>query len=202
MKEITSDDPFGEALTKFSTGKNVGLEIGGGTGEGSTVCIKTEMLFSIENSPDRWQQHAINVTRHGQFPIYGTATMPSNWMAWMDVCEFHARRQTPFSGIPLKTVREWFDLSHAEAKPFYFGAIRALAHKLTRRFDFVLIDGGPFSGHSELMEVARYLAPGAVIALDDTNDIKNFHNYQILKRRAKLRWESDYRNGAAIFQIG
>lgn len=202
MKEITLDDPFGAAIARYTTGKNLGLEVGGGTGEGSTTCIRTEMLFSIENCPDRARQHAINVTALGHFPVYGTATMPGHWMSWNEVCAFHASGLTQFSSQPIETVRSWYELSLSEAAPFKYGAIRALAHKLARQFDFVLIDGGPFSARAELNEIARYLVPRATVALDDVNDIKNYHNYHFLMDHATLLWENNDRNGAAIFKLG
>ena len=57
MREITQDDPFGQALTQYSRGLLFGVEIGGGTGDGSTQCIKTRELFSFEIHPDRIGRH-------------------------------------------------------------------------------------------------------------------------------------------------
>jgi hypothetical protein len=48
------------------------------------------------------------------------------------------------------------------------------------------------------------LLPGAVIALDDVVDIKNWANYHALKSEPGVRlvWENlSLRNGAAIFQL-
>ena len=42
MQEVTIHDSFGKALAKYSEGLEVGLEIGGGTGDGSTQCIRTK----------------------------------------------------------------------------------------------------------------------------------------------------------------
>jgi hypothetical protein len=69
-------------------------------------------------------------------------------------------------------------------------------------FDFVLIDGSPFSGEAELRCVRPFLADKAIIALDDVNDIKNHTNYHKLKGFAKLLWEDwSVRNGSAIFEL-
>jgi predicted O-methyltransferase YrrM len=74
----------------------------------------------------------------------------------------------------------------------------------TPKYDFVLIDGCPFSAESELAAVRHRLVPGAYIALDDVVDIKNHANYHALKNEPGVRlvWENlNLRNGAAIFQL-
>ena len=65
MQEITIHDSFGKALAKYSEGLDVGLEIGGGTGDGSTQCIRTKKLFSIENHPDRIGRHSMKLSARG-----------------------------------------------------------------------------------------------------------------------------------------
>lgn len=88
------------------------------------------------------------------------------------------------------------------SKQYQTNAIQDIAKNYSVLFDFVLIDGSPFSGESELKCVKPLLTKNAIIALDDINDIKNFANYYDLKSNAKLLWENWYlRNGAAIFQI-
>jgi hypothetical protein len=88
------------------------------------------------------------------------------------------------------------------AKEFKTNSIEDIHFDYNVNFDFVLIDGSPFSGEAELRCVRPFLADKAIIALDDTNDIKNWTNYHKLKGFAKLLWEDwSVRNGAAIFEL-
>ena len=81
-------------------------------------------------------------------------------------------------------------------------AIEDIVNQYNVKFDFVLIDGSPFSGQSELNCVRPFLSKNATIALDDINDIKNYTNYQELKTSSTLLWEDwSIRNGAAIFRL-
>ena len=61
MQEITKNDPFGQAIAQYSKGLALGVEIGGGTGDGSTQCFKTRELFSLEVHPDRIGRHKYNL---------------------------------------------------------------------------------------------------------------------------------------------
>ena len=202
MQEVTIHDSFGKALAKYSDGLEVGLEIGGGTGDGSTQCIRTKRLFSIENHPDRIGRHRMNLELRGGVSINGTATLPKLWMNQLDIAEFYGTNRTNLNQYPLTQVIGWYHECIESAEPFSTNAIEDIhtEHKLD--FNFVLIDGSPFSGEAELRCVRPLLADKAIIALDDTNDIKNWTNYHKLKGFAKLLWEDwSVRNGAAIFEL-
>jgi len=202
MQEVTIHDSFGEALAKYSEGLDVGLEIGGGTGDGSTQCIRTKKLFSIENHPDRIGRHSMNLSARGGVAINGTATLSKLWMNQLDVAEFYGTNKTNLNQYPLDQVLGWYHECVESAEPYSTNAIEDihLEHKVD--FNFVLIDGSPFSGEAELRCVRPFLAEKAIIALDDVNDIKNLANYNKLKGFGKLLWEDwSVRNGAAIFQL-
>ena len=202
MQEITIHDSFGQALQKYSEGLEVGLEIGGGTGDGSTQCIKTKKLFSIENHPDHIGRHSMNLSARGGVAINGTATLPSLWMNKKDIEEFYQTTKTNLNEYPLEQVLGWHNVCLETAYQYKTSAIEDVHFEYSVDFNFVLIDGSPFSGESELRCVRPFLADKAIIALDDVNDIKNYANYEKLKRTATLLWEDmACRNGAAIFRL-
>ena len=202
MQEITINDSFGKALAKYSEGLDVGLEIGGGTGDGSTQCIRTKRLFSIENHPDRIGRHSMNLSARGGVSVNGTATLPKLWMNQLDIAEFYGTNKTTINQYPLDQVLGWYHECIEFAQPYSTNAIEDIHFEHNVDFNFVLIDGSPFSGEAELRCVRPFLAEKAVIALDDVNDIKNLANYHKLKGFGKLLWEDwSVRNGAAIFEL-
>jgi hypothetical protein len=202
MQEVTIHDSFGKALAKYSEGLDVGLEIGGGTGDGSTQCIRTKRLFSIENHPDRIGRHSMNLSARGGVSVKGTATLPKLWMNQLDVAEFYGTNKTNLNQYPLDQVIGWYHECVESAEPYSTNAIEDIHFEHNVDFNFVLIDGSPFSGEAELRCVRPFLAEKAIIALDDVNDIKNLANYNKLKGFSKLLWEDlAVRNGAAIFQL-
>jgi hypothetical protein len=202
MQEITINDSFGQALAKHTKGLGIGLEIGGGTGDGSTQCIQTNKLFSIENHPDRIGRHSMNLSARGGVSIEGTATLAKLWMNQLDVAEFYGANKTNLNQYPLDQVLGWYHECVEFAQPYSTNAIEDIHFNHNVDFNFVLIDGSPFSGEAELRCVRPFLAEKAIIALDDVNDIKNLANYNKLKGFAKLLWEDwSVRNGAAIFKL-
>lgn len=202
MQEVTIHDSFGKALTKYSERLEVGLEIGGGTGDGSTQCIRTKRLFSIENHPDRIGRHSMNLSAKGGVSVNGTATLPKLWMNKNDIEEFYRTTKTNLNQYPLEQVLDWHKECFETASIYSTNSIEDIHIEHNVNFDFVLIDGSPFSGEAELRCVRPFLAEKAIIALDDVNDIKNWANYHKLKGFAKLLWEDwSVRNGAAIFQL-
>jgi hypothetical protein len=202
MQEITINDPFGRALARYTYNLDVGLEIGGGTGDGSTQCIRTKRLFSIENHPDRIGRHSMNLSARGGVAINGTATLSKLWMNQLDVAEFYGTNKTTLNQYPLDQVLGWYHECVEFAQPYSTNAIEDIHFEHNVDFNFVLIDGSPFSGEAELRCVRPFLAEKAIIALDDINDIKNLANYNKLKGFGKLLWEDwSVRNGAAIFEL-
>jgi hypothetical protein len=202
VQEVTINDSFGQALAKYSKGKKIGLEIGGGTGDGSTQCIFTEKLFSIEINPDRIGRHRMNLEAKGGVSIYGSAVTRDLWMDKLDILGFYTNKKTNLNQYSLDVVNGWYSECFDMAKEFKTNAIEDIHFDHNVDFDFVLIDGSPFSGKAELRCLRPFLADKAIIALDDVNDIKNFDNYHKLKGNVELLWEDwSVRNGAAIFQL-
>lgn len=202
MQEVTINDPFGQALAKYSKGKKIGLEIGGGTGDGSTQCIQADKLFSIEINPERIGRHRMNLEAKGGISIQGSAVVCGLWMNQLDIAEFYSNKKTNLNQYPIHQVLGWYHECAELAQPYQTNSIEDIHFDYNVDFDFVLIDGSPFSGEAELRCARPFLAEKAIIALDDINDIKNFDNYHKLKNHAELLWEDwNIRNGAAIFQL-
>jgi glycosyltransferase involved in cell wall biosynthesis len=201
VAEITMGDEFGQALAKYSTGTKCALEIGGGDGQGSTQCIKSEELWSVENHPDNEEKHRLALRRRVQgYSMHLNATDPASWMTAHDVSRFYNSTPTRLNQYPLSMVLSWLD----EDREIAAKNESACFKNWRASIDFLLIDGCPFSAESELAAIRQRLVPGAFIALDDVVDIKNHANYHALKNEPGVRlvWENlNLRNGAAIFRL-
>lgn len=197
MQEITLKDPFGQALAKYSEGLDFGVEIGGGTGDGSTQCIRTKKLSSFEVHPERIGRHWKNLSaRPGGIPMHFLSSNPQLWMDDAAVLNFYNTTKTNLNAYSLDMVLGWLkdDLDIAsrykwEPKSPLFDV------------DFLLLDGGAFSGLADFTYWFPLVKYDGIIALDDINDIKNYCNYEWLKTSGhELIWENkDWRNGCAIF---
>lgn len=198
MQEITINDPFGKALAKYSDGLAIGVEIGGGTGDGSTQCINTRELFSFEIHPDRIGRHKYNLdSRQGGVAVNWLSSNPMLWMSLKDVALFYETTSTNLNQYSLSEITEW----HRE--DFRVAANYTWGHPTIKdEIDFLLLDGGAFSGRADFMVWFPKVRHGGIIALDDTNDIKNYRNYEWLEASGhNLLWKDQaWRNGCAIFR--
>lgn len=198
MQEITLADPLGQALAKYSIGLECGVEIGGGTGDGSTQCIKTKELFSFEVHPERIGRHGMNLSmRQGGTAMHYLSSNPAEWMNEDSIKDFYETKPTNLNAYPLDQILDWLKDDLATASKYKWG-VACLAYKP----DFLLLDGGAFSGKADMKEWFPRLRDGGIVALDDVNDIKNFENYHWLKSCGYgCLWEDlKWRNGSAIFK--
>lgn len=198
MQEITKNDVFGLALEKYSNGLGIGVEIGGGTGDGSTQCIKTKELFSFEIHPDRIARHQFNLdSRQNGVAIHALSSNPKNWMSENDVIEFYYNTTTNLNQYSLEKVLSWHKEDFGIASKYPQGTIY-----FKDRIDFLLLDGGAFSGKADFEIWFSKLELGGLIALDDINDIKNKRNYDwLMESGFDCLWEEKkWRNGSAIFR--
>lgn len=198
MQEITITDPFGRALALYSDGLEVGLEIGGGTGDGSTQCIKTKTLVSLEIHPERIGRHKMNLdSRGGGIAINALSSNPKLWMSENEVVSFYNSIKTNLNSYKIEEVLEWLKADLEVSKNYKHGSFY-----LGYEVDFLLLDGGAFSGRADFLEWFPRVKEGGVIALDDINDIKNHGNHLWLQEaNHQLLWfEPKWRNGCAIYK--
>lgn len=199
MQEITLNDPFGQALEKYSKGLRIGIEIGGGTGDGSTQCIKTKELFSFEIHPDRIGRHQMNLdSRQNGTAIHQLSSSSHKWMSQDEVIEFYNNTKTKLNQYPIETILEWHKEDFLVASKYASGGTWSFYAKA----DFLLLDGGAFSGKADFEEWFPKLKDGGIIALDDVNDIKNYANHRwLVESNHDCLWsEMSWRNGCAIFR--
>ena len=198
MQEITKNDPFGQAIAQYSKGLALGVEIGGGTGDGSTQCFKTRELFSFEIHPDRIGRHQFNMdSRQGGLAIHQLSSNPMKWMSEDEVTDFYYNTSTKLNQYSLEEIIGWHKEDFRVAAKYAYGQ-----HHFNAKIEFLLLDGGAFSGQADMAEWFPRLKDGGIIALDDVNDIKNHANYSWLKDNGHaLLWkELSWRNGSAIFK--
>ena len=198
MQEIRIDDPFGAALAKYSNGLFCGVELGGGTGDGSTQCIRTKTLYSYEINPERTGRHQYNLDRRdGGIAVHALSSNPKNWMTENEIIAFYNSTPTNLNRHTIEQILLWLDKDLKIADEYDYSV-----NAMVRQMDFLLIDGGAFAGKADMTEWFALLQEGGIVALDDTNDIKNFHNYHWLKTSGHdCLWdEANYRNGSAIFR--
>lgn len=198
MQEITIADCFGQALAKYSKGLEVGVEIGGGTGDGSTQCIKTRELFSFEIHPDRIGRHQFNLdSRQGGLAIHDLSSNPMKWMSEDEVTDFYYNTSTNLNQYSLEKIIGWHKEDFRTAAKYVWGQF-----SLKAKIDFLLLDGGAFSGKADFEVWFPKVRDGGIVALDDINDIKNKYNYDWLKdTNHDCIWEEKtWRNGSAIFK--
>lgn len=198
MQEITKNDPFGRAIAQYSKGLALGVEIGGGTGDGSTQCFKTKELFSFEIHPDRIGRHQFNLdSRQGGLAIHALSSHPMKWMSEDEVTDFYYNTSTKLNQYSLEEIIGWHKEDFRTAAQYSYGQ-----HNLNAKIDFLLLDGGAFSGKADFEVWFPKVREGGFVALDDINDIKNKYNYDWLKDSGHdcLWEEGEWRNGCAIFR--
>jgi len=146
----------------------------------------------------------VEISNFGETVAATTLPSVEFWLGCMNVsgAEFYGTNKTTLNQYPLDQVLGWYHECVEFAQPYSTNAIEDIHFEHKVDFNFVLIDGSPFSGEAELRCVRPFLAEKAIIALDDINDIKNLANYNKLKGFGKLLWEDwSVRNGAAIFEL-
>ena len=198
MQEIYKDE-FWEQLNfwskKFSPCTI--LEIGGGTGDGSTAAFfdavqSGSKVYSIEARNERYQE----LKKKTVEALYGCSVSPEDYMSKKEVKDFYRNIPTTLNKNSLKVVLGW--------RKEELTVLRNIPHNMAKDIsaEFVFIDGSPFTGEKEFYYTVEKNPNIKVVALDDVNDIKNFRNYWKLLTSPEWEkvWENlTLRNGAAIF---
>jgi predicted O-methyltransferase YrrM len=198
MQEITINDEFGQALAKYSNGTKCAVEIGGGAGDGSTQCIKSKKLYSFEFNSERKHIHSLNLSdRIGGVAIHEMSSNPNKWMTKDQVIRFYNTIHTNLNQYSIQKVLGWLEADLLMASKYIFQSV-----SIEEPIDFLLLDGGAFSGNADREEWFPRLINDGYVALDDINDIKNYESYEWLKsNNYECVWEcKTLRNGSAIFK--
>ncbi len=220
--EITSGE-FYRLIKEISANNEVVtiLEIGSSSGEGSTQALlesissrltSAKKVFCLEISKERFNLLAEYVNMDKRFiPLRMSSVSIADFPTLDEVLNFHSNSFTNLSKIHRDTVKSWYrkDVQYLIENPEVFadknpmdpqsGAIQWIKkqHRI-EYFDFVIIDGGEFTGFVELKQTfgARY------IALDDVNSFKCFDAHQYLLDNPNYRLISSNlkdRNGWSVF---
>ena len=217
-KQIAPDiinDALFELLKSYAKrpGIHTILEIGAGSGEGSTTAFVTGMLenpnkdkrfMTIEISNERSTNVQRKFNQIDFIRVYtGNAIGLDGYETDERIVEFYNSQNTALNRHPVNEILKWKANEIEYITKFNVPVNRIDAVKSEngiRDFDFVLIDGSEFTGVAELRAVigAKY------IALDDINCLKNLDNYNTLKglySGYELKHEDwNLRNGYAIFK--
>lgn len=201
---ITKNDAFGKALIRalreFKP-QNI-LDIGASYGEGSTQLFYDHSkadIYAIELTDQRF------LRLKDRFPdrvkAYNVGTCP-NVMSKARLKWFYENQRgwDCWATFTFEQMEDWRQQQKARLKVSDAKGIETIRRENDiQSFDFVLIDGGPFTGLCELDAVWG----SSVIALDDIMDIKNFDAYQKIRKSNYKPYEVNqhFRNGYAIFTL-
>lgn len=192
------------------------LEIGSSSGEGSTKAIFDSLapipyakkkIHCMEISRERHEKLSNYLQSDARFHAHRmSSVLIADFPRFEDIKHFHSLYKTNLSKIHIATVESWYrkDIQYLVDNPDLFpnesiSGINWIKQKFKiNLFDFVIIDGGEFTGFAEY----EYLRGARYIALDDTNTYKNWQVRKSLieNKSYKLIDESlKERNGWAVF---
>jgi hypothetical protein len=191
------------------------LEIGSSSGEGSTKSIVETLRTRVSQSGGP-QVHLLEYDKgrrknlekyYGLYSFVNLHPFSSialkEFPTWQVVEEFYNIRKSKMNRYPIHQVKHWYesDLKFLNNNKdlFRISGIDFIKSKFgIKYFDFVLLDGGEFSGVADL----NHVIGAKVIILDDINTFKNNSNYYRLledENYSLLNERWDLRNGFAVF---
>lgn len=190
--QITLDSPFGRALVACAAECETILEIGTGSGLGSTQCLLSNpnaIIRTVEANPTNAgdASNSLLFDSHRPSPIY------------------------VFGGVIHRTVKPFWhpdqriqtQMREAWAEESEFADQCLLVDMGKWSHDMILFDGGEFTSDGDFLTLWR--RAGKFIALDDTHparSVKNTYARMMLERSMEWRKHAtgDDRNGWAIFR--
>lgn len=198
--QIDLHSPFGSNicnLAKDSKYKTF-LDVGTWNGEGTTMCL----YEGVANRKDLNDVRIYSVEANKEMLLKAVQFWKPISPPFLQLIHgtLHKRIMTKehvMKDSLFPSIKNHFDLYYEEERRV---TTEAPELKLSGVIDFVVLDGGEFSGRWDF-EVALALDP-KVIALDDINVMKNSYayNYLLLDRsKWELHSKGNDRNGWAIF---
>lgn len=211
--EIVNDELFKELeLLASQDDVKAILEIGTGSGEGSTLAIvnglgknknKKTLFTTIEISKQRAQSVIDRYRNNKNMVVYvGCSVSIEDYATDAQIEKFYNSKKTALNKYPLEMVLGWKkeELDYIAENDVECGIINTIERQSDGKpFDLVLIDGSEFTGHAEL----KLLIGAKYIVLDDINAFKNNDNYNYLqasKQYSLVKENWNLRNGFAIFK--
>lgn len=203
MGQINLDCEFGRLLYKYSSDpsiKNI-CEVGSWNGQGSTKCIMdgilknnpNAMLYSYEASHEFYSK---SVTFWNNIPsqlklIYGT--LHRTIMTKEDV-----RNHPLFNSSAYEAVRINFD-KYYDNDVENMKKCNVVTDVLPEKLDMVVLDAGEWTSFGD-WNALKDKSPN-IVALDDTNVIKNYYLLRhLVSNGFKVLHSGNDRNGWAILQ--
>jgi hypothetical protein len=220
--EITNGTFF-DLIQDISSRKDVVniIEIGSSSGEGSTRALVESLskvlddpksVHCLEVSKERFEKLSNYLKIDSRFIAHRiSSVMISDFPEFEFIENFHKKTNSKLNKYHLDTIKSWYekDIAYLRNNPelvpknsmnISVGGIEWIKDKYNlEKFDFVIIDGGEFSGFREF----EYVKGANFIALDDVNSFKCHQAFKALEADSLYRCvDSDLndRNGWAIFQ--
>jgi hypothetical protein len=220
--EITNGTFF-ELIQAISSRKDVVniVEIGSSSGEGSTralveslskVLDDSKSVHCLEVSKERFEKLSTYLKIDSRFIAHRVSSVKiSDFPEFARIENFYKETNSELNKYHLDTIKSWYkkDIEYLQNNPelvpknsinIPVGGIQWIKEKYNiKEFDFVIIDGGEFTGFREL----EYVMGANFIALDDVNSYKCYQAFKALEADSLYHCvDSDLkdRNGWAIFQ--
>lgn len=209
-RDITPGDVTGKALITILSEEmpTTILDIGASTGHGTTSIMRETCpdakIFAIELADDRFKELKELFKDDKKTYLFKGSTCPPDelmkidelkehqsrfphWDCWksVDMYSWHKNHPETIKGIKTKYGRDLIPYIKKKYKIDFF--------------DFVMIDGSPFTAKYELEQIHGAKA----IMLDDINDVKNQLNYARMATGGQywcVEVNKQARNGYAIYK--
>jgi len=209
------EDEFYDLINKYAGRSDLKsyLEIGSSSGQGSTKAIVEGILSKdslnvslhcLEISQVRFNKLHDYYSDYSFVKVHQLTSVPlTEYPSRKEVKTFYKNNLTNLNNQSLRTVMSWLKKDIDFLRNNSFGNLCGIEEIRESEgidyFDFVLIDGGEFTGFSELMRVIG----AKVILLDDVNSFKCYkaRSYLMESDRYRLAYENlQLRNGFSVFE--
>ncbi len=186
------------------------LEVGASSGDGSTEAIASALsqyvpsktFYTIEASPVRYEilkQRYANID--WLIPMLGSSVFLEEYVPKGYAEFYHKKHKRRFGQYDLSFLLDWYVNEKAliQDNNLPQGVIDSIKKENNIDFfDFVILDGSPYTGYSEFQKILG----AKIIVFDDVLDIKHDKSHELLK--AMTEYECIYcnllhRNGYSIW---
>lgn len=219
-----SEGRFYQLIGQLCTSPDVSyiLEIGSSSGEGSTRALfeaistlpgSRKEIHCMEISKERHQKLTKYLSPDARFHAHRISSVTTEeFPSFNKIRRFHSQEKSKLSSYHIDTIKSWYSkdiqflIENPELMPLGENGLRQSGIAWIKskfkieNFDFVIIDGGEFTGEAEFC----YLQNSKYIALDDTNSYKCWSVREALKTNSEyelIEENQTERNGWAVFKL-